>query len=413
MQQLRPYQRKALAAVQSSWKQGHRAPLMVAPTGSGKTTIIAHLVRQFPSTRVLFLAPARQLVVQAHGRLIEHDVPAGIMMGRKAPRPEEPVHVATVQTAARRTLGAYDLVVIDEAHRAVSRQCVGIVKRYPQAKIVGMTATPIRLDGKPLSRVFDDLLVSVTVKELQKQGFLVPTRVYARPEGLDLSRVRWSRKNRDYATGSLGRHMSQPKLVGDAVEHWNRHARGMRTFVYCASLDHARAVKAQFANAGATEIIEGATGPTRRRELFEALSRKDIRILINVGVLTEGVDQPDLECIVLLRPTASRGLARQIQGRGLRPHPGKRDCLYLDHADIFRRHGFPEDPEDWKLHKRERVIKPKGTWKPKARKCPHCGQMIPIGAKPCPKCGQEGRPVPATADGKLVPLRVTERGAWT
>ena len=413
MHQLRTYQTRTNQAIEASWRGGKRAPVMVLPTGSGKTTCFAHIVRAHPGWRVLVVCPWRQLVFQAQDRFIEHGLQSGILLGSRKPGPSDRVHVSTVQTAARRKLGEYDLVVVDEAHRAIAKQPLTLLKRYDQAKLLGATATPCRTDGKPLSRAFDDLVVGATVGELMKLGHLVPDRVYAPEAALNLSKVRYDRKRRDYSEGALGRHMSQPKLLGDAVEHWNRHARGMRTFTYCVNLAHARHVLESFQRAGvAAEIIDGSTCATKRKELFDQLRSKDLRMLVSVGTLVEGVDLPELECQVLLRPTCSFVLARQIQGRGLRPSPGKSDCLVLDHADVFRRHGFPEDEKVWSLGKDKDVVESgkRSTFVPKSRKCGKCGQMISIQASTCPKCGHVE--LPRVAPGKLVKLDRVAAKTW-
>ena len=179
MQQLRSYQAKSKKLVESAWSGGARAPILILPTGSGKTTIVAHLVREFPSRRVLFLCPWRELVYQAHRRFVEHGIPAGISMGCLSPKSDAPVHISTIQTASRRNLGRYDLVVIDEAHRAVSKSCLKIVKQYPRSKILGITATGRRHDGKPLSKAFDRMLIGATVAELTRSGHFAPYECYA------------------------------------------------------------------------------------------------------------------------------------------------------------------------------------------------------------------------------------------
>ena len=411
MQTLRPYQRKAKSDIERAWST-YRAPLLVAPTGSGKTVIIAHLVRDVPRKRVLFLCPARELVFQGRDRLLDNGVSAGVLMGRLSPK-GEPVHVATVQTAARRDLGDYDLVIIDEAHRALAPQCAQILQRYKNAKILGVTATPIRLDGKPLSRVFDHLVMCSTVSELIRDGYLVPYRVYAPDTPPDLARVKVDKRTKDYSSRSLSHHYVTPRLVGDAVEHWQRLAYGKPTFVYCTSIPHAEETLKAFTGAGIrANMITGETGRTRRDELLGDLRGRKLHVLVNVGVLTEGVDCPEVECLVILRPTLSLGLHLQILGRGSRPARNKRECLVLDHADNHRRHGFYDEPREWSL-------KGRGEWSnkaalgrnaPQAKKCPNCGAMIPTGAGECPQCGAVQLPV--VGEGRLVRKVRKTRVRW-
>ena len=402
MQSLRQYQSEGLRRLKAAWQSGKRAPIMVSPTGSGKTTMFAHLIKDFQSKRVLVLCPWRELVFQGHRRLTEHGVKAGIMMADRKPKEGETVHVATTATAARRNLGKYDLIVIDEAHRAVSNQCRRVINNYPEAKKVGWTATPLRLDGKRLCTVFDDLIDVVSVKDLINQGHLVGCKVYARD--VDLAGLRYDRKSRDYATGSASKRMIP--LVGDAVDTWRSRANGSRTLVFCVSIPHAEATVQAFTARGIkADMITGKTSTTRRHEMFEAVRAGEL-VLVSIGTCNEGLDLPELQTIVMLRPTLSRGLFRQICGRGLRPAPklGKRECLFLDHADNFRKHGFPEDPVEWSLKTKQddqKALK-KEKFEPKAKKCSKCGRMVPMNTVRCPGCGNTW--LPETESGKLVVL---------
>jgi len=403
VQILRPYQTKAVAKTLSAWRS-YRAPLLVMPTGSGKTTVVVHIVAQTKG-RVLFLCPWRQLVFQAITRLEEHGISCGILMGPKKPKESDRVHVATIQTAAKRDLGNYDLVIIDEAHRAPSHQCREILKNYK--KLLGLTATPIRMDGKRLSSVFDVLVEPVTVNELIGRGHLVPPKVYAPEIPINFKGLRYDAKKRDYASGAAGKVMSSPRLVGDAIEHWSRLGRGKKTFTFCSSVAHAETMVEAFKKAGVTAALMcGATTAKQRKELFEQLDNRQLQVICNVAVLTEGVDFPDLGCIVLLRPTLSKGLHYQIVGRGMRPYSAKQFCLVLDHSDNFRRHGFPQDQQKWSLTSSRKQLPP-GRGKGKApdhaaKECPGCGVMVPSNCKKCPEC--EFVWLPETSKGRLALL---------
>jgi superfamily II DNA or RNA helicase len=403
MHDLRMYQQGAIQMIEGAWRRGKRAPVLVMPTGSGKTTVLAHLLRKRRERPVLFLCPWRQLVFQGAERFEQHHLPTGILMGSRKPQEGQTVHVASIQTAARRKLGDYSLVVVDECHRAVSRSCLALLDKYPNAKLLGLTATPVRLDGKPLSRAFDELLEPVSVQRLIEMKHLVPPRVYAPPEKLDLSKVRYSRIKRDYASGSAGKAMSKPKLLGDAIAHWRKHANGRATFIYCCNVDHADHVCETFNRAGiVTEQIDGSTSKTARAEIFERLALGTTCCVTNIGVLTEGVDFPKLRCQILLRPTLSMGLHLQIIGRGLRPSAGKGDCIVLDHADNFRRHGFPQDERRWSLKGRKKQTKPRKGQPPKAKQCPKCKAMVPPSTYHCPHCDHVW--LPGVLPGTLSPL---------
>jgi len=404
MQQLRSYQAKSKKLVESAWSGGARAPILILPTGSGKTTIVAHLVREFPSRRVLFLCPWRELVYQAHRRFVEHGIPAGISMGCLSPKSDAPVHISTIQTASRRNLGRYDLVVIDEAHRAVSKSCLKIVKQYPRSKILGITATGRRHDGKPLSKAFDRMLIGATVAELTRSGHFAPYECYGPREPIDTTPVKVSWRTKDYHPRGLEKIYLKPRLIGDAVQAWTEFAPSRPTFIYCVTLRHVADVVDRFNSAGIpAAAITGETGPRARRDLFEKLESGDLRCLVNVGVLTEGVDFPSLGAIAMLRPTLSGTLFRQIIGRGSRLVDGKSKCVLIDHAGNINRHGFPTDEPTWTLTGRKSSNLGRLDRSQKdVHQCPFCQHLHPR-AEICPKCGYQGLPI--TKPGKLVILR--------
>jgi superfamily II DNA or RNA helicase len=354
---------------------------------------------------MLFLCPSRELVFQGHERLIEHGLPAGIMMGDVKPKEGETVHVATVQTASRRDLGKYDLVVIDEAHKAVSDKCYEILDRYKGSKILGVTATPIRMDGRPLSKAFDEMIIVSTVVDLIQEGYLVPFHVFAPATPPDLSNVGIDYGTRDYKVKDLDHVYSDKKLAGNIVETWQEKAHGRPTFCYCVSLAHAKSLTDRFVKAGVkAAMIEGSTGKGARQELFDRLVSRALTILVTVAVLIEGVDLPEVSCLIVARPTLSKGLWIQILGRGARPAKNKRDCLVLDHADNTRKHGFLEDPREWSLAKGDPH---QGTAAQAhvehSKRCPRCGRMIPIQAMECPGCGLVW--IPREMTGRLIEIR--------
>jgi len=327
-------------------------------------------------------------------------------MASKKPAPSETVHVASIQTAVRRSLGDYDLVVVDEAHRALARQCFALLGQYPKAKLLGMTATPIRLDGKPLSNAFDGLIDLVSVDELIRQGFLVPHKIYGAPHPINTIGVQIDYKSRDYHADSLAKVVRQRILYADAADAYKRIGQHRPAFAYACNIAHAEDVLHHF-NAEAridSAIITGDTSTKEREQLFQALRDRSIRVLINVGVLTEGVDLPEVSCLIIMRPTLGLGLHLQMLGRGSRPSPGKSNCIVLDHADNTRRHGFPNEDRHWSLRGRpnQAAKKVRIGFKPKAKKCPQCRALVPVQTVVCPECGYTW--LPRTKPGALVPL---------
>jgi DNA repair protein RadD len=404
VQALRDYQRTAVRDIKSHWSRGKRSVLLVLPTGSGKTTVFAHLAGSTVG-RVLFLCPWRELVRQGIERLEEHNVTCQSLLDGRKDKGHTDAVVTTVATAAKRELGDFRFICVDEAHRAAANQCREILKKYPRARILGLTATPVRMDGRKLGTIFDELVEPVTTAELINRKTLAQPVLYAPQTPLNLESVRIDPKTKDYAPRALGNRMMKPKIMGDAVRHWEKHARNLRTVAYCTTLQHADAYVEELRKRGANvEVIKGSTCNTKRKELFAALISRDLNVLVNVGVLTEGIDIPEIECQQLLRPTKSLGLAIQICGRGLRMAPGKTSCLYLDHADNFRRHGWPQDIRKWSLTKKEKPpnLNPK---KPPVIQvqCPRCKSLVPAGSAQCPKC--EHPFLPMAALGDLVPVK--------
>lgn len=237
---LRDYQRQARAALESAWHAGHRRILLVAPTGAGKTTIAADLIAGAAAkgTPVIFLAHRTELIDQAAARFAAFGIHAGIIQGTRPTEPEHLVQVASVATLNRRALPPARLIVIDEAHRAIGPSYRRIVKAYPDATVVGLTATPIRLDGRGLGDGgdgepgFEHLVEAATIGELVARGVLHRPRVFA-PAVPDLAGVRTL--GGDFNRLQLAEAMDKPQLVGDVVATWQRLAGGQRTVAFAAS----------------------------------------------------------------------------------------------------------------------------------------------------------------------------------
>jgi superfamily II DNA or RNA helicase len=274
---------------------------------------------------------------------------------------------------------------------------------------VGLTATPIRKDGRALGLIYDELVEVATPAELTAQGFLVPARYFSVSEP-DLSRV--TTVAGDFHQGELAAAMNQSRLVGDAVEHWMQHAGGRRTVVFATSIEHSVALAAQFRDHGVVaEHVDAGTPQGERDSLFDRFRSGETQVLTNCFLASYGFDLPELDCIVLARPTKSLMLYLQMLGRGLRPATDKADCLVLDHAGNVRRHGFATDDRCWTLdgsreldahQKRQRA----GRDEEKLLTCPECCCSF-TGSRTCPECGYYFAPkgrIVQTLDGELVEI---------
>lgn len=349
--QPRDYQLRAINTSRSKIAAGTRRVCLNSPTGSGKTVIAAGIVQLAVAKgkRVLFLAHRRELIEQTADKLISSGVLnfGVIMAGDKRVNPDAPVQVASIKTLIRRELPAADLIIIDEAHRAASRSYLNILANYPDAVVLGLTATPERLDGKGLDDIFDELVVVETVPNLIEQGFLIKPTCYVGPTG-DLSGVKTKRG--DYDEAQLAEAMDQPKLTGDIVANWKRLANGKKTVVFASSVEHAKHISQEFFNAGVSAAwVSGDTPKVEREATIADWRSGAITIVANCQIFVEGFDLPELECCILARPTQSVSMYLQMVGRIMRPAHGKADALVLDHAGCCIEHGSPHIHREWTL----------------------------------------------------------------
>jgi superfamily II DNA or RNA helicase len=416
---LRAYQVDVIQRLRAAIGAGDRRPLLVAPTGAGKTIIAAAIIESAVQRRsqVLFLAHRRELITQAAQKLWNAaDVDAGVIMAGHPLRPDEPVQVASVQTLWHRAMRTSaidrpeaDLVIVDEAHRARAQTYQKILDAYPGAVILGLTATPCRGDGRGLGNIFDRIVECPPVGELVALGHLVPTVVYA-PDGPELTGVRVERG--DYVEKQLAERMDVPQLVGDVVAHWLKLGRDCQTVVFASGVQHSVHLRDEFRRAGIwAEHVDGKTPVEERDAILQRLADGQVQVVCNYGVLTEGWDCPAVSCCVLARPTKNMGLYRQMVGRVLRPASGKTDALVLDHAGATHEHGFVEEPVEWSLDTDKRAANPRtaggaGGDTRSFKDCPECGALRSAG-KPCGACGwkpnQKARDV-EVADGELARL---------
>jgi DNA repair protein RadD len=408
--ELRPYQTGVIEEAAS-----HRRPLIVAPTGSGKTVIACGIIHRQPDKHILFLAHRRELIFQTRAHLGEFGVNAGIILAGEPVDLMRGVQVASIQTLwsrcmrGDRDLPHADIVFIDEAHHARARTYRQITDSYPAAQIIGLTATPCRKDGRGLGGTFDALVECPQVQELIDQGYLVGTKVFA-PSRPDLKGVRV--RQGDYVEAELAERMDRPQLVGDIVSHWCRLAERRKTIVFATSVAHSINLRDGFLKVGVrAEHIDGSTPKDERDKALQRLSSGELDLITNCMVLTEGWDQPDVACCVLARPTKSMGLFRQMAGRVIRPAPGKDHALIIDHAGAVFAHGFIEDPVFWTLDpdtKAETPAQAARQLEPSSRllECSQCSAIRTAGQR-CPHCGflpgRSGKPL-LVREGELCEL---------
>ena len=423
MMELRQYQTSVIDQIERAIASGKRRILIAAPTGSGKTVLAAARIKgEVPYRNNLFIAHRNELLTQAKDKLAHFDVAAGIIKsGRdREVRPLAFVQVAGIQTLHARAIRSDTMALpeaatvwIDEAHHIRARTYTEIVEQYPDAIIIGLTATPCRGDGRGLGNVFEVMIQCPQVHELIELGFLVKPRIFAPPSpnlrGIDVA------KTGDYVIHQLSDRMNTDALVGDVVEHWLKHSQHRRTIGFAVDIAHSAHITDQLIQSGVrAEHIDANTLPADREAIIKRLASGECEFVSNCGIFTEGFDCCDVGCIVLARPTRSFGLYLQMLGRGLRPAPDKTDCVVLDHSGGCHRHGRPDDPIEWTLEADSKVLnKVHEARKARVQKnadpfcdCPQCGLIRGRGMA-CDACGwapkPRGRDV-EVIDGDLVEL---------
>jgi superfamily II DNA or RNA helicase len=375
---LRDYQRRAIEDLVAALAN---RPILVAPTGSGKTLMAATLVQQL-GLPTLWLAHRKELVDQAARRLEAQGLSVGVILAGHAPMPLARVQVASVQTLARRERPHAQLIVIDEAHHSSAETYGRILDSYPNAYRVGLTATPFRLDGRGLGDLFSKLIIAATTKQLCDEGVLHAPKVWC-SKAPDLRGMKIIAG--DYSLGALSKRTNTAELNADIVQTWLRHAAGMRSVVFAVDVEHSRAIALAFQQAGITaEHLDGATPRDERDAILARLAAGRTQIVSNCMVLTEGWDLPALQCAIIARPTASLNLHLQMIGRVMRASEGKTAAIVLDHAGNHHVHGLVTRPLTYSLDGSTRVghDEPIGI-----RRCQDCGLIFDSALPACPECG--------------------------
>lgn len=411
---LRDYQQRGFNSIRRAYFEGKRAPLYVAPTGAGKTRLLS-AIGHSASTRgkhVWIVVHREELLDQTSRGLEELGIAHGVVAANRTPDLSQLVQVAMVETFRRRLkmgqdLGDVDLIIFDEAHHAVAGAWKFIRERYPKARILGVTATPERLDGRALGDIFDELIIGPLISELMRDGWLSEARTYVPPALVDLAKVRVA--SGDFDRDELAAEMDRSIITGDAVAHYARLCRGEPAIAFCVSVAHAEHVAEQFRAAGfRSQSVDGTMKRSMRRARIRGLETGEVQVLTSCDLISEGTDIPAVSVAILLRPTQSLVLHLQTIGRALRPvyaegfdlntTAGRRAAIaagpkpfatVLDHVGNCIKHGPVEEEREWRLTgKRKLPKKAKGDAGVALRQvtCPKCYRMH----KPeptCPQCG--------------------------
>jgi DNA repair protein RadD len=387
MRSLRPYQAEAVDSLVRSLKSGHKHPLLMLPTGAGKTLTAAHIVQRAldKGNRVTFCVPTISLIDQTAKAFFDEGIrDIGVMQAdHPLTNGWRPVQVASLQTLSRRDLPATDMVIVDEAH-LVHKIVPQWMAAAPDLRFIGLSATPWT---RGLGKVYDDLIVAAKIGQLIEEGYLSKFRVFA-PSHPDLSAV--PTRMGDYAEDELADAMSKPEITADVVKTWLALGENRPTLVFGVNRAHASQLHREFEAAGVpSAYVDAHTDRDQREAIRRAFHDGDVRVVCNIGTLTTGVDW-DVRCLVLARPTKSEALYQQIVGRALRTADGKADALILDHSDTTMNLGFITDIHHDRLNDGEKKPASVDVREKKPRlptECSACHFVKPVGVHVCPSCG--------------------------
>lgn len=373
MYSLRDYQADLINSVYTIWNERNARIILQLPTGAGKTIIFAQIINKFiqQNKRVLVIAHRRELIAQAHGKIRNiTGVTSGIIQSGFKQNLNCIVQVASIQTLINiKDSLDVDLLIFDEAHHTASQSYLKILNQYSQALVLGVTATPVRTDGRGFKDIYEQLIVGPSVSELIEQGCLSNFKMFGAVAKIKTKGIKITAG--DFNSKELSQAVAAADITGDLVPTWKKYAEGKKTVLFAIDVSHSKECTKAFLDAGIpAEHIDGTTPATERDATLNRFRRGETLVLCNCNIVTEGFDVPTIEAIQCVRPTLSLVLYLQMFGRSLRPSPEKEYAILIDHTNNWGIHGLPDTPQDWSLE-------PKPS-KPGAftQKCPKCGHIF-------------------------------------
>ena len=361
---LRDYQQEMLERLHDAWEE-QQSVMVQMPAGTGKTHLMAAVIRENMAHGVLIVAHRVELIGQISQTLesfgIEHGIVDRTTLDLDRKTKEHKVVVASIQTLARRMATANyandknfrpQLVIIDEAHHAVAKTYRLLWEMWPEAKFLGLTATPCRLDGTGFTDLFDTLLESYSIQEFIDRGWLSDFEyVSVTPENWMVERIAGLKKrgaDGDYQMKEMATVMDSQESIAHLYQSYLKFTRGKKGIVYAISREHAQHISDYYVNHGVKCCwIEAMTPAEERQRLVDAYRQGEIDVIVNVDIFSEGFDCPEVEFIQLARPTLSLTKYLQQVGRGMRPVPFKDYVTILDQVGLYQTFGLPTEKRDW------------------------------------------------------------------
>ena len=384
--------------LRQSLQAGNKSILGVASPAFGKTVVAGHIIESVISKggSAWFLVHRKNLLRQTSKSFWRSKIEHGLITGGKA-RTVSAVQVGTIGTVFSRlaNLKPPKILFIDEAHLSCGNMFKTVIQWALDAGsiVIGLTGTPVRLDGKALGDLFDDMVEARSTQWLIEQGRLSDYEMFTTQMSPDVTAVK--KTGGDYNREQLATVMDTKKIVGDTVSHWNSHAKGMITVCYCVNVKHSKHTAAYFNDSGIPAVhVDADTTEAELKDACEGLASGKYKVLCNCELVIEGFDLSaqvgkdiTIECCILLRPTQSRARYLQMVFRALRMKPHA--AIILDHAGCAARHGLPDDIQEWSLEGKEKGSKKKAAEdEVKVKQCGSCWAVFRPGPLVCPHCGQ-------------------------
>lgn len=414
---LRPYQKRVVKEASDFYQMKKLAVLMQMPTGAGKTRTAGYIVEKYAATQrqVLWLVHRDELLMQAAMTFAENGVRHRVVASKsseRAIRAEEfrefsrcyvddkaVVVVASIQTIVRRKGKLPWLkpsqIVADECHLSLSATWREVIGWWHDARLLGLTATPWRLDKQSFARaeggLYDEIVIGPSPGELMRQGSLADYELYAPPIAFKTG-VKQKIKGGDFDPKTLEAEFDTPVIYGDVVAHYRKYSHGKPAIGFCPTVAVSEKFAEAFRSAGYRAIaLDGCTDDAIRRRSLKQLANGELDVIMSVSILVEGTDVPYATTALWLRRTQSLSMYLQGTGRVLRPHPKKERAIILDFVGVTKIHGYPDDEREWSLSGECKRTRNSDGEDVKIQTCPSCYAIHPP-LPACPRCGHEYTP---------------------